>query len=41
MIGKNETLNQMKDAIREDPTVPIKKVYNPGIFVDILDFRLW
>ena len=28
MIGKNETLNQMKDAIREDPTVPIKKVYN-------------
>jgi hypothetical protein len=21
MIGKNEALNQMKDAIREDPTV--------------------
>jgi hypothetical protein len=28
MIGKNEALNQMKDAVREDPTVPIKRVYN-------------
>ena len=25
MIGENEALNQMKDAVREDPTVPIKK----------------
>jgi hypothetical protein len=28
MIGKNEALNQMKDAVREDPTVPIKRVYS-------------
>jgi hypothetical protein len=28
MIGENEALNQMKDAIREDPTIPIKRVYN-------------
>jgi hypothetical protein len=25
MIRKNEALNQMKDDVREDPTVPIKK----------------
>jgi hypothetical protein len=28
MIEKNETLNQMKDAVREDPTVAIQRVYN-------------
>jgi len=28
MIGKNEALNQMKDAIKEDHTIPIKRVYN-------------
>jgi hypothetical protein len=28
MIGKNEALYQMKDAVREDATVPIKRVYN-------------
>jgi hypothetical protein len=28
MIGKNEALYQMKDVVREDPTVPIKRVYN-------------
>ena len=32
MIGENEALNQMKDAIREDPTIPIKMVYNKTIF---------
>jgi hypothetical protein len=26
MIGNNEALNQMKGAVREDPTVPIKIV---------------
>jgi hypothetical protein len=26
MIEKNEALNQMKDAVREDPTVPQKRV---------------
>ena len=28
MIGNNEALNLMKDAVREDPTVSIKRVYN-------------
>jgi hypothetical protein len=28
IIRKNEALNQMKDDVREDPTVPIKRVYN-------------
>jgi hypothetical protein len=28
MIGNNEALNQMKGAVREDHTVPIKRVYN-------------
>ena len=28
MIGKNEALNQMKDAIKKDHTIPTKTVYN-------------
>jgi hypothetical protein len=28
MIGNNEALNQIKGAVREDPTVSIKRVYN-------------
>lgn len=28
LIGKNQTLNRLRDAIREDPTVPIKRVYD-------------
>ena len=35
MIGKNEALNQMKDAIREDPTIPIKMVYNKKILLEL------
>jgi hypothetical protein len=28
LIEENESLNQMKNAVREDPTVPIQRVYN-------------
>ena len=28
MIGENEALNQMEDAIKEDHTIPIKRVHN-------------